>query len=110
MNDVIERFFGGSPLWVVVRLVILSVVVGIILSALGLSPLELVESIKGLVRKISELGFDAVEIAFGYFLVGAAIVFPIWIVFRLVRMGSDAAKPDKSKSVDPKDTDIGDRR
>ena len=108
MNDVIERFFGGSPLWVVLRLVILSIVVGIILSALGLSPLELVESIKGLVGKISELGFDAVEIAFGYFLVGAAIVFPIWIVFRLVRMGSDTAKSDKNKSVEDK-SDVGDR-
>ena len=31
MNDALERFFGGSPFWVLVRLVILSIVVGIIL-------------------------------------------------------------------------------
>ena len=39
-NDTMTRFFGGSPLSVIVRLVLLSILVGVILSALGLDPVR----------------------------------------------------------------------
>ena len=37
-NDVVSRFFGGPPLWVLARLVLLSVLVGVVLSVFGLDP------------------------------------------------------------------------
>src|ERR671914_507576 len=39
-QDLISRFFGGPPLWVALRLIFLSVLVGIVLSALGLDRLK----------------------------------------------------------------------
>ena len=36
-----ERFFGGNPALVMLRLAILSLIVGVLLAALGFSPFEL---------------------------------------------------------------------
>jgi hypothetical protein len=79
-----DRLFGGNPIGVIVRLVLLSVVVGIVLSALGISPRNLVYHLDLMFRRIYDLGFGAVEWAFQYFLIGAVIVFPIWFVARLL--------------------------
>ena len=56
----IARFLGGSPLSVAVRLAMLSIIVGVILSAFGLDPLDIVESIDALFRTVWNMGFDAV--------------------------------------------------
>ena len=40
----ITRFLGGSPLSVAVRLAMLSIIVGVILSAIGLDPLDIVQA------------------------------------------------------------------
>lgn len=76
--------FGGNPLAVVIRLVLLSIVVGVILSALGITPDNLVYSIRLLASRIYHFGFETFEWAFGYFLLGALIVVPIWIVTRVI--------------------------
>jgi Na+/H+-dicarboxylate symporter len=84
-NDVVTRFFGGSPLSVVVRVILLSILVGVILSALGLDPRDIWHSIERLFRSVWNMGFDAVVWVWRYFLLGAVIVVPIWLVLRLAR-------------------------
>ncbi len=79
-----ERFLGGSPLSVAIKLILMSIVVGIVLAALGLSPVELVRRVEFLVRRVYDLGFDWVKTLVGYFLVGAVIVIPIWLLGRLI--------------------------
>ncbi len=81
----LEKVFGGSPLGVLLRLVIISLIVGVVLAAFDLQPAELVRIIKDLVVRIYELGFDAIGWIFDYFLLGAVIVFPIWIIVRLIK-------------------------
>ena len=81
-----QRFFGGNPAMVVLRLMIVSVIVGVLLSALGLDPLDIIESFQQLLIRIYDMGFDAVEWAMRYFLLGAVIVFPIWFVARLLKL------------------------
>ena len=44
--DGITRFFGGSPGRVLVQLVVLSLVVGVVLSALGVSPFDIVNGLQ----------------------------------------------------------------
>lgn len=78
-----ERIFGGNPAGVIIRLVILSVVVGIVLMALGIRFENLFYHLQILVRRIYDLGFDAVYWLLQPFLVGAAIVIPIWLLARL---------------------------
>ena len=81
-----ERFLGGSPGVVLIRLSVISLIVGILLSALGLSPYDIINSIRTLAQRIYDMGFDAVEWIFRYFLLGAVVVFPIWLIARLVKM------------------------
>ena len=85
-----EQFFGGNPALVLVRLAILSLIVGVVLAALGFSPLEIIDSITRLVERIYDLGFVAIEKGFRYFLLGAVIVFPIWLVVRLLKFAGRA--------------------
>jgi hypothetical protein len=54
----------------------------VLLAALGFSPYEIIDSIARLVERIYNLGFEAIEKAVRYFLLGAVIVFPVWFIAR----------------------------
>jgi hypothetical protein len=79
-----NRWLGGTPLGVLGRLVLISVLVGVVLSALGFDPWNILQSIRLLFQRIWDMGFDAVRWLWRYFLLGAVIVIPIWIIMRLV--------------------------
>jgi Domain of unknown function (DUF6460) len=82
-NDGVSRFLGGSPLTVAFRLVLLSILVGVVLAAIGFDPWNIIESIRLLFQRLWNLGFDAVNWLWRYFLLGAVIVIPIWLLSRL---------------------------
>jgi hypothetical protein len=79
-----ERVFGGNPLGVIVRLIIISIVVGVILQALNISPPDLLYRLEILVRNIYDMGFGAFRGLVNYFLIGAVVVLPIWFIARLL--------------------------
>jgi Family of unknown function (DUF6460) len=81
----IYRFFGGPPLAVIGRLILLSILVGVILAAIGLDPWNIIESVEHLIEHIWNMGFDAVRWLWRYFLLGAVIVVPIWFLARLAK-------------------------
>ena len=83
-NDTVTRVFGGSPLAVLGRLVLVSILVGVVLAALGLDPFDIISSVERLIRSIWNMGFDAFRWLWRYFLLGAVIVIPIWIIMRVV--------------------------
>jgi hypothetical protein len=82
-NDGLYRFLGGSPLSVAFRLILLSILVGVVLAAIGFDPWNIINSIRLLFQRIWDLGFDAVSWLWRYFLLGAVIVIPIWFLSRL---------------------------
>jgi hypothetical protein len=82
-----DRFFGGNPLTVIAKLIVLSLVVGIVMAALGLDVFLLVDSLQRLVMRLYDMGFGAIEWAIRYFLLGAAVVIPIWLVVRVLKLG-----------------------
>jgi Family of unknown function (DUF6460) len=84
MADGSKKWMGGSPLAVLGRLVLVSILVGIVLAALGLDPFDIISSVERLIRSIWNMGFDVFRWLWRYFLLGAVIVIPIWIVVRLV--------------------------
>jgi hypothetical protein len=85
MADNVNRFLGGPPLAVLGKLILLSILIGVVLSALGLDPLNIFSSVRDLIRNIWNMGFDALRWLWQYFLLGAVIVIPIWLILRLVR-------------------------
>ena len=86
-----NRFLGGSPLAVAFRLILLSVLVGVVLAAIGFDPWNILHSIRMLFQRLWDLGFDAVNWLWRYFLLGAVIVIPIWLLSRL--FGTQALTP-----------------
>lgn len=79
-----ETLFGGNPLGVVIRLVLISIVVGIVLSALDITPYNLVYRLQLMIRHVTDMGLDAFTWVARYFLLGAVVVIPVWIVARLL--------------------------
>ena len=82
-NDGLYRFLGGSPLTVAFRLVLLSILVGVVLAAVGFDPWNILNSIRLLFERLWNLGFDAINWLWRYFLLGAVIVIPIWLLSRM---------------------------
>jgi len=87
MNDALYRFFGGSPLQVLIRLIIISFVVGVILAALNIEPFDVIYWFESVFYRIYNMGFEAFRRGGEYFVLGAVIVFPVWLVMRLLAAG-----------------------
>jgi hypothetical protein len=85
MSETMSRVLGGSPAAVLGRLILASILVGVILSALGLDPFDIIRSLERLVRHFWAMGFDAFRWLWRYFLLGAVIVVPIWLISRLIK-------------------------
>ena len=73
----------GNIAGIVLRLAAISIVVGIVLSALGITPANFFDRIALLGRRIYDLGFHAFDWVFQYLLLGAMVVVPIWLLTRL---------------------------
>ncbi len=82
----LNRFLGGSPGGVSLRLLFVSLIVGAFLMWLDIRPLDIFRGITDLVNRIWGLGFDAIRVVADYILAGAAIVVPVWLVLRLMNM------------------------
>ncbi len=80
----VNRFLGGSPGSVVVKLVFLSILVGAFLSLFGLTPPDIIRGIKHLIDSVLDLGFGAVREVLRYLVYGAVIVVPLWFLSRLL--------------------------
>jgi len=71
---------------VIFRLLLLSILIGVILEVLGLDPWNVIDSLRRLVLRVWDMGFDAVRWLWRYLLLGAALVVPIWLIVRLMRL------------------------
>ncbi|MBL4697084.1 MAG: hypothetical protein JKY82_03760 [Rhizobiaceae bacterium] len=87
MENRFSQFLGDTPGRTLVKLAVISFVVGIIMSALNFTPIELWYAIEDFFRKIYELGFDAVWRIARYFVWGALFVVPVFVLLRLFRIG-----------------------
>ena len=83
----LRGFLGGHPASVAIRLALLSIVVGLLLSLFGITPRNLFLSLDHFARYIYDLGFGAFEWVLEYLVLGAMLVVPIWVLVRLLRAG-----------------------
>lgn len=89
-----DKFFGGSPLYVLLRLALISLVLGVAMAAFNLDAFALVRKLKELIHYVYSLGFDAFAWVGEYFLLGAVIVFPVWLLLRLFALGKEKTNKD----------------
>jgi hypothetical protein len=82
MSD-LQRFLGGSPGAVLIKLIFLSLLVGAFLAFLGITPLGLIEGLFEWFRSVFDLSFDTLRDLGRWTLYGAIIVIPLWLISRL---------------------------
>ncbi len=87
-----NTFFGGHPLGVLIRLALISLVVGIVMKALGIDLGNFFQRVNELLRSVYDLGFGAIEWVLEYMLLGALIVVPIWLIARVARTARSKAE------------------
>jgi hypothetical protein len=86
-SNVLARFVGGSPMTVLLRLIVVSFVVGIVLETFGFDPVGLFNDALRAVRHIIEFGLTDVRQIGRILLTGAMVVVPVWLVLRLLDAG-----------------------
>lgn len=74
-----------STLGTVARLALASLVVGLVLAALGWTPADLLDRMGGMLQGLWRMSSDALGWAGSYMLLGAMIVLPIWLARYLWR-------------------------
>lgn len=84
----LSRVIGGSPLGVLVRLALLCVIVGLVLDQLHLDAFELFRWAVDAVEDVIRNSADVLKQIGRYFLIGALVVIPVWIVLRVLRVGA----------------------
>lgn len=82
-----ERVFGGRPGAVIVKLLLISLFVGFVMSVFGLDAADLVRGAIDIVRDSLRDGASLFRQLGIYILTGAAVVIPIWLLLRLTRGG-----------------------
>lgn len=85
-NSTLQRFLGGPPMAVFLRLLFVSLVVGALLVWLDIRPLEIFHALQRFANRLWTMGWDAVREVAQYVLAGAVIVLPVWLLMRLFNM------------------------
>ena len=85
-NSALQRFIGGPPIAVLLRLLFVSLIVGALLVWLDIRPFEVFHALQRFVNRLWLMGWDAVREVAQYVFAGAAIVLPVWLAMRLFSM------------------------
>ena len=98
-DSVADRFIGGSPFTVLVRLLVVSVVVGALMSWLGIDALDILDEVQRGFARLYGSGFAALRGIGQTALAGAAVVVPVWLVLRVLSWRSPRARvaPDAGR-------------
>ncbi|ODT76025.1 MAG: hypothetical protein ABS76_32335 [Pelagibacterium sp. SCN 64-44] len=81
----LDRLMGGRPASVIAKLVLISLLVGFVMSVFGFDAADLVRGAVEMVRDTIRDGAGVFRQLGGYVLAGPAIVVPVWLLLRLTR-------------------------
>jgi hypothetical protein len=70
----------------IVKLAIVSLLIGLALAFFGITPRGLVENLGSTVLGIYEIVLSFIRWSLEYVLIGAVVVVPVWLVFFLIRV------------------------
>ena len=79
----LERFFGGHPLSVALKLAVISLLVGFGMSVFGINVQGVIRGALDVLRETLRDGAGLFRNLGGYIITGAVLVVPIWLLIRL---------------------------
>jgi hypothetical protein len=79
-----DRVFGGPIIITLLKLAAMSLLVGLVFAAFGIDPLDLWRNFGSTIREAWTLAFDALQWSLQYMILGAIVVLPLWILYRLL--------------------------
>ncbi len=92
-GTIAHRIMGGSPLAVLGRLLVVSLLVGALMSWLDIDPAALFDWLRVSAMRLWASGFESLHLLGRYIVTGAALVIPVWLLIRLTSIGSATPKP-----------------
>jgi hypothetical protein len=84
MGDGLNRFLGDTPGRTLVKLIVVSLVVGFVMHTFGIYPTDLLDWVRNLFTDLWRTGFRAFGRFGDYLVFGAAVVIPVFILIRLL--------------------------
>lgn len=83
MSGRVTRFLGDTPGRTLIKLLVVSFIVGVVMSAMGWYPIDIYRWLRNFVFYLWDLGFDAFGSVGRYLMLGAMVVIPAFIVLRV---------------------------
>jgi pilus assembly protein TadC len=83
MSDQVNKFLGDSLGRTLIKLLVVSLIVGFIMAVFGWAPLDFVYGLRNFVLEVWHRGFAALGRVGDYLLLGATVVIPIFLLIRL---------------------------
>lgn len=84
MSDGLNKFLGDTPLRVLVKLVVVSILVGFVMTIFDWYPVDIYFGIRNFLLDLWRTGFAALGRVGDYLLLGAAIVIPAFLILRVL--------------------------
>lgn len=84
MSNGLDRFLGDTPVRTVVKLLVVSLAVGFLMSVFGLEPMDLWVWFKRSVIELWRSGFAALGSFARFIVIGAFVVVPVFLVIRIL--------------------------
>ncbi|MGO4439337.1 DUF6460 domain-containing protein [Rhizobium sp. RAF56] len=83
MSDAVNKFLGDSPGRTLVKLIVVSLIVGFVMRVFGWQAWDLIAGIRRFVLELWHSGFAALGHFGDYLLLGASIVVPLFVILRV---------------------------
>ena len=83
MSDQVKKCLGDSLGRTLIKLLVVSLIVGFIMAVFGLAPLDFIYGIRNFILEVWHRGFSALGRVGDYLMLGATIVIPIFLIIRL---------------------------
>ncbi|WP_419909418.1 DUF6460 domain-containing protein [Hoeflea sp.] len=84
MSERMTRFLGDTPGRTVIKLIVISFIVGAVMSAFNWYPIDVIYAVRDFAVNVWELGFAALGRFGDYLLLGAVVVVPVFLVLRIL--------------------------
>lgn len=84
MADGVHKFLGDTPGRVIVKLLVVSIIVGFVMAVFGWTPYGILYTVRDFILDLWHSGFAALGRIGDYLLLGAAVVIPLFIILRIL--------------------------